>query len=319
MSFGTSLGDLVKLGKVAWSLYEACTNASSKYDSTARHFLDVYIAIEQSQRYLQSHEFKEDHQSHEDQAKFSLLIANCRDTLGRLERILSKYKSFGTSTPNLWDHARFALKLLTKDDLADIRSELSLRLSAIQLFLQNVQYQSLAAKLDRNRQAMKPTADVDNVEHLPGLKDSLAKALANKRKTLEDRQLLDNDWRSFISLLDAAEQSSLKLDAPVFHYTENDVWLSSLPEGWQRVTLNKMEYQYRYVFQKGRHVHSQPYNFQAPFGTSLDVELDVLPPGWEEVERVGGPRHFFQRATGLSQLKKPSVKVSDCSKDHIVG
>lgn len=127
------------------------------------------------------------------------------------------------------------------------------------------------------------------------------------------------EWHGAIELLNAAESCSSRLPEPEIRYSASDEWLSRLPDGWQRMRVNEMEYRYCYLFRKGRSIRSRPYTEQALFDINVEVELDLLPPGWEEVKSRSGSVHYFQPSTGLTQFNKPSVQVSDRSKDHIVG
>lgn len=188
MSLGYSISDLIRLGKKAWELYDACSNASEVFESMAKHCLDIWIAIGHTERSLQQTPYsKLDQNDQKAQIELSLLTANCMSTLRRLERMLSKYPSLASANPSVWDTARFALNPSTKDDMADVRSSLTLHVAAIGVVLQNVYHKKIESKMDRISEAQesslghgirngRPDGEINVI--LPGLQDSLSKALA---------------------------------------------------------------------------------------------------------------------------------------------
>ncbi|KAL8827265.1 MAG: hypothetical protein Q9170_007080 [Blastenia crenularia] len=294
----------------------------------ARHCLDLYITIGQTKRSLQQvPNLKLNQNDRRAHTELSILTTNCMSTLKRLERMLGKYKSLATSHPTFLDTVKFALNPSNKEDLADIRSSLNLHLAAIGVFLQNVNHQKMEGKLDAIQQANETSiaqglqdgrpARETNM-HLSGLQDSLPKAIAEKSKKIRDKHSL-TEWHGAINFLTAAESCKEPMPEPSIQYSESDERLNLLPEGWQRVHLNDTEYRYCYLFRKNKQISTRLYNKRAPFDLNVDVELDVLPPGWEEVITKTGSTHYFQPSTGCTQLRKPSVQVCDRSEEHIIG
>lgn len=135
---------------------------------------------------------------------------------------------------------------------------------------------------------------------------------------IQDKYSL-TEWYGAIELLTAAESCNKPLPQAAFRYSESDERLSLLPEGWQRTQLSETIYRYCYLFRKGRQIGTRPYDERAPFDMNVDVELDILPPGWEEVTSKTGSTHYFQPATGRTQLKKPSFQVCDRFDEHVIG
>ena len=324
MSFGTSVGEFVKLGKKAWDLYQACFNAPEVFRSAAQQCFGIHAAIEQTQRSLFELDSNDNQHDHKVYVKLSMMTSNCRHTLTRLEQVLKKYKGLGTSGHNLWDTTRFALGG-AKDELAEIRSELGTHLTAISLFLQNIHYDRLQSSLRRSESARLPASVVDRNQketwylQLPAFPSSLQTALRTKKKTLLDRHPLKQEWCDSIVPLTAAEQSSRPSLDPDIYYSLDEQWLSVLPEGWQRVWLNAVNYQYRYVFRPKSQISSRAYDRIAPFETLIQVEVDDLPPGWERSTNANGVTHYFHQSTGKSQLRQPLLEVQDLSEEHIVG
>ena len=144
-------------------------------------------------------------------------------------------------------------------------------------------------------------------------------ALRTKKKTLLDRHSLNQDWGNSIVPLTAAEQSTRPSLDPEIIYSLDEQWLSVLPEGWQRVWLNAVDYQYRYVFRPKSQISSRAYDRVAPFKTMIQVEVDDLPPGWERKTYANGVTHYFQQSSGKTQLRQPLLEVQDLSEEHIVG
>ena len=324
MSFGTSVGEFVKLGKKAWDLYQACFNAPEVFRSAAQQCFGIHAAIEQTQRSLFELDSNDKDRDHEVYVKLSIMTSNCHHTLTRLEKVLRKYKGLGTSGHNLWDTTRFALGGV-KDELAEIRSELGTHLTAISLFLQNIHYDRLQSALRRSESARLSASVADRNQketwylQVPAFPSSLQAALRMKKKTLLDRHSLTQDWGDSIVPLTAAEQSTRPSLDPEISYSLDEQWLSVLPEGWQRVWLNAVDYQYRYVFRPKLQISSRAYDRIAPFETLIQVEVDELPPGWERSTNVNGVTHYFQQSTGKTQLGQPLLKVQDLSEEHIVG
>ena len=322
MSFGFSVGDFLALGGQAWALYQACSSASEVFDSTARQCLDIYIVIGQTKQSIDNPRSQVDRTSYEAHVKLSVITSNCRTTLNNLEKILNRYKSLGTSTPTMWDTARFALRMFAKSDLAEVRSQLTLHVVTILGFLHSIQNERIERKLDMvirhppshsfGAAAQTPNQNSTSIE-------SLSKALNQKKKVLEDRIFQNKGWRGKIFTFNAAEQAASSLASPSFRYSKNDEYLSLLPEGWQRVWLNKDEYQYQYLLQSGKEIRSRPYNYRAPFDTTVDVELGDLSTDWKATKHANGHTHYFEPATGVAQLKIPLVKVTDVSEKHVVG
>ena len=323
MSVGTSVGEFLRLGKKAWDLYKACFDAPDVFKSAAQQCFSIHAAIEQTQHSLYELNSNYDHknQDREVYVKLSLMTANCRHTLLRLEQILASYKKLGTSGHNIWDTARFALGGVKKD-LAEIRSELGSHLAAISLFLQNVHYERIEGalgKLQRAQSASKAAPSGSDKTQLPGFALSLERALRTKRLKLLAETGSDQDWHARILPLTAAEQSKHPTIDPDTPYTQREQWLSTLPEGWQKVWINAIEYQYRYVLRPKSHVSSRPYNGLVPFDTFIEVELDDLLPGWQESTKTNGSTHYYEPSSGRSQLQKPSMRIQDLSDKHVVG
>ena len=327
MSLGFSVGEFFKLGKQVWKLYQACFNAPEVFKSAADQCFGIHAAIEQTERvlYKLNSNYDHDHQDRDVYVKLSIMTSNFRRTLSRLERILKKYKGLGTSGHNFRDTTRFALRG-TKEDLAQIQSELVSHMAAISLFLQSIDCQGVEATVPGRSERTQSRPHVAHIEvdeaqysQLPGFPASLENALQAKKRKLLHNHPLDQEWRGKIRLLTAAEQSSCPALNPDTPYSHQEQSLSVLPEGWQRVWLNAVEYQYRYIFRPRSHISSRAYNALVPFETFVEVDLDDLLPGWEEKKNEHGLKHYFQPSTGKAQLTKPSLMLQDLSNNHFIG
>lgn len=160
MSFDYAVGDFFRLGQAAFALYEACSNASDVFQETAQQCLSIYIAIGQTQKEFRSSNSKLDRGHYQTHIELSALTTSCRSTLARLERIVGRYKSLATPAPRLWDTVRFSVRLLKNDDLADIRSKLTIHLLSLNVFLARVQGEALnviGRKLDIMTGTLSPT------------------------------------------------------------------------------------------------------------------------------------------------------------------
>ncbi|KAG8529739.1 uncharacterized protein KY384_005220 [Bacidia gigantensis] len=331
MTLGFSVGEFLKLGKETWKLYQACFNAPEVFSSAADQCFGIHAAIEQTQRYLYklNTNYDHDHQDREIYVKLAMMTANCRRTLSRLEKILKKSKGIGASGHNVWDTTMFALRG-TKEDLAEIRSELSSHMAAISLFLQSVHYQrdegtpmkglpGKSEEIQARPSNFQSDGHGTQSPHVPYSSASLNSALQARKKILQESFSLDQDWRNQIRLLTAAEQSSRVAMNSDATYSGEEEWLSKLPEGWQRIWLNAVEYQYRYLFRPRSHIASRAYNALVPFETFVELNLENLPPGWVEKTNKFGSKHYFQPSTGNIQLIRPTGRFEELSSGHFVG
>lgn len=151
MSFDFAAGDIFKLGQAAFALFEACNNASDVFQETAEQCLSIYIAIGQTQKEFCSSDSKLDPSHYAAHVELSALTTNCRSTLARLEQVIGRYKSLATPAPTIWDTMRFAIRQLINDELAEIRSKLTIHLLSLNLFLARVQgdmFDVIVRKLD---------------------------------------------------------------------------------------------------------------------------------------------------------------------------
>ena len=345
MSFGYSVSELVRLGQYAYSLYQACDSSSDIFRETAHQCLSIYIAIGQTQRGLLDPNFSLGQDNYEAHVKLSALTTSCRATLNRLERILGRYKSLGTSVPRTWDTMRFAVRLLAKADLGDIRSQLILHLVALNVFLSTIRNDTLG-KIERRLSdiaanvaliSMTSGEQISRATTSPGssrpshsttqpraqnlptyTQTSLKEAMKAKAEKL--RNILDSntDLSTSVSLLSANQQMQLAVPLPNFHYSKSEEWLSELPEGWQRTMVNANAYQYRYLLSP-KDIRSRTYDLASPFETTLAVELDTLPSGW--IENAKNPRrvHYYRPATGDTRFQRPLMDVTSHDEDHIIG
>ena len=339
------MSDMVKLGQYAYSLYQVCDNSSDIFRETAQQCLSIYIAIGQAQRGLLDPVSSLGQEDYEDHVKLSALTTSCRATLNHLERILGRYKSLGTSVPRTWDTTRFAVRLLVKGDLADIRSQLILHLLALNVFLDSVKNDRLG-KIERRLSDIAANFALGSMpsgEHSPKTsmspsssrrsnsstqpkaqsspiytQTSLKEAMKTKAEKLRNTLDSNSDLSTSVSLLSAAQQMNLRLPPPNFHYSKSEEWLSELPEGWQRTIVNANTYQYRYLL-GSKDIRSRTYDLAAPFETTLAVELDTLPSGW--IENAKNPRrvYYYRPATGVTQFQRPLMDVVSHDEDHIVG
>ena len=340
MSLGYSVSDLVKLGQYAYSLYQACDSSSDVFQETAHQCLSIYIAVGQTQRELLHPNFSQGQDNYEAHVKLSALTTNCRATLNRLERILGRYKSLGTSMPRTWDTMRFAVRLLAKADLGDIRSQLILHLVALNVFLTTIKNDTLGrierrlSDIAANVALMSMTsgeqisgatispgssASQSKAQSLPPYtQTSLHKAMKTKAEELQNILNSNPELSASVSLLSATQQTQLALSLPSYHYSKSEEWLSGLPEGWQRIMVNANAYQYKYLL-SSKNIRSRTYDLASPFETTLAVELDTLPLGW--VENAKNPRrvHYYRPATGDTQFQRPLMDVTCHDESHIVG
>jgi len=352
MSFGYAVTDFIQLGNYAFKLFQACDVATETFQELAQQCLSIYIAVGQTLRSLPDPKLSV--QNYEDHVKLSAITTGCRTTLHRLERMMARYPSLASPSPTAWDTLTFALRLLVKNDLSDMRSKLTFHLVALSVFMAGMhgnKLDTVATRLDHipdshallgplsqepasrdlgwthedsrsSHSQTAPSTVLDEFTSQTSTSDYTTKALqetiATKREALQMALDESVDLQPWFSLLTADQQETLLLPLPTFRYSKRDERLSRLPEGWRRVMTSETTYKYQYLIGP-KFVSSRLYSLKNPFPTTLNVELSSLLPGWvESSSRSRGP-YYIRPGSGSIQFTKPSTQVQAISPDHSVG
>lgn len=130
MSFGSSIGDFIEIGKFAYNLWEGCSNAPGDYNEIAQLCRNISIALD-SCRPNDPHTILHEQQSN----TIKILTTECKTTLEELQSILNKHENL-TPAKNLGQRIGF---YGTKGQRQIIRSRLQEYLATIQTFLTGVQ------------------------------------------------------------------------------------------------------------------------------------------------------------------------------------
>ena len=275
MSFDFAAGDVVKLGQAALALFEACNNASDVFQETAEQCLSIYIAIGQTQKMFANPDIKLDRILH---VELSALTTHCRSTLACLEQVIGRYRSLATPAPKMWDTFRFAIRQLTHDELADIRSKLTIHLLSLNVFLSRAQgdaFNVVARKIDEMNRTLSSglsnIAAINDTEitiahnQFPSLKDEGVGIAASRSQPPKSNKAQEHQyWGRFTesSLHEAFKAKRQKLESLLESVEDVHESLSLLTAAEQaKLLLPPQEYHY----------------------SKTDERLCQLPEGWQRI------------------------------------
>jgi Hsp70 protein len=146
MSFGFAIGDFVALGKLAWGLYKQCKGASAEFAEICNEVLSIHTALRELEDEAQNEDSILNRAGKGRQKELSNIVQNCTQALQKLESLVTRYRSLGTSQKKVWDRIKFG-----DEGIQVIRNQLMLHTSTLTLFLTSLGTGSLGrieAKLD---------------------------------------------------------------------------------------------------------------------------------------------------------------------------
>ncbi|KAJ3526809.1 hypothetical protein NM208_g11009 [Fusarium decemcellulare] len=104
MSFGTSVGDILTVGQMAWRLYQRCRSAP-------KGFTDLTIQVSALSVVLNEvGEIRQDAQFAKFEAKLELICTNCEGVLVELQAMLDRFESLGSNKVKVLDRFRYDQK-----------------------------------------------------------------------------------------------------------------------------------------------------------------------------------------------------------------
>ncbi|KAH0536791.1 hypothetical protein FGG08_006359 [Glutinoglossum americanum] len=132
MSFGFSVNDFIMLIALAQKTYRGCRHAPVEFDEAGRAAKGLYTILESIETDIQNAQspLRQDKRRVEE---FDMITSNCKMTLLRLDAVISRYRSLGTTNKRLWDRFKLPVK-----DLQDIKSGLTHHISVLSVFLDTV-------------------------------------------------------------------------------------------------------------------------------------------------------------------------------------
>ena len=134
MSFGVIIGDFITVGTLAYQLVSACNAAPIEYHELGELCLEISTVIESCKPLDPKSVLKRQHVR-----TITLLSANCRATLQRLELLLGRYENLGT-VQNLGKRIGFTG---TKTERENIRNRLKEHILFMGTFFSGVQVETL--------------------------------------------------------------------------------------------------------------------------------------------------------------------------------
>lgn len=114
MSFGSSVGDFIALGQLAWKVYKACKEAPESFKNISQEVSSLHLVLKELEEILSDETL-----SATQQARLDNIGDGCRAVLQDLQDILNKYHSLGTKTKRTWDRLGWG-----SSDIAELRLRL---------------------------------------------------------------------------------------------------------------------------------------------------------------------------------------------------
>ena len=106
MSFGTSVGDVIAIGTLAWKLYMRCRQSSDDFKNLSDSVASLHVALRETEVYL----VEQGSGASASKERLAVVTNGCEKVLKALESVLDKYESLGTRSQRAWDRLRFGLK-----------------------------------------------------------------------------------------------------------------------------------------------------------------------------------------------------------------
>jgi hypothetical protein len=132
MSFGFSVGDIILLAQLTGRAYTNWKNACGDYTEITGQLNSLNVIL----RRLDTEREAPQSLLGRDDADYDGLLQileNSKTTVTQLSNVITKFKSLGRSRKSNWDRLRLANK-----DLADLRSKLTLHISALTTYLETL-------------------------------------------------------------------------------------------------------------------------------------------------------------------------------------
>ena len=114
MSISFGIGEFIVLGKLAWSAYKSCKNASENFDTVSLEILSLHAVVKEFEDNLIKSPLPTSQL-----AALQPITENCNRVLRDLQSIADRYRSLGTKSRRTWDRVSWG-----KEDIANLRSRL---------------------------------------------------------------------------------------------------------------------------------------------------------------------------------------------------
>ena len=129
MSFGFGLGDIIALGRLSWTVYQACKEAPSTFGQLTQEVLSMNAVLKEIEEACD----EEEDLSSSRQEGLKVVMAGCRNVLEELQTLLKRYESMGTRANRTRDRMGWATV-----DIPTCRQRLNTNTSLLTAYLRYI-------------------------------------------------------------------------------------------------------------------------------------------------------------------------------------
>src|SRR2546423_13026743 len=97
MSFGSSIGDIVVLGQLAWKVCKSYRDAPENFRKIYHEALSLHAVLKEVEENISTRNLSET-----SQARLKIIGDGCHEVLKDLQNLVDKYDSLGTQSKRTW-------------------------------------------------------------------------------------------------------------------------------------------------------------------------------------------------------------------------
>ena len=112
VSFGYGVGDVVTIGKLAWTVYKACKGIPASFGHIAQEVLALEAVVRQFQEAFEGHTL-----SDTEQERLRHVVQGCENVLTDLQNLVKKYEGLGSNAKFSFDRLKWATGFAPLDEL----------------------------------------------------------------------------------------------------------------------------------------------------------------------------------------------------------
>ena len=103
MSFGYAIGDIIVIGKLAWSVYKSCLDAPVSFGHIAQEVIALEVVIRQFDEAFEGQVL-----SDAQRRRLEIIGKGCQDVLHDLQVLVNGYQGLGSNTKLSFDRFHWA-------------------------------------------------------------------------------------------------------------------------------------------------------------------------------------------------------------------
>ena len=103
MSFGYAVGDVIVIGKLAWTVYKSCIDAPASFGNIAQEVIALEVVIRQFGEAFEGQVLSE-----LEQKRLEVIGKGCQDVLKDLQNLTQKYQGLGSNAKLSFDRFKWA-------------------------------------------------------------------------------------------------------------------------------------------------------------------------------------------------------------------